>query len=1083
MSINEWVGGASARRMEVTVYVGEAGIGRVYYLNLNGKIVTYEVPATALSNDYNGYIDPAVRGLAAAIVSAAKNSTAIGSLSAVVNEGENSEAVSLTISGDSDGTPFTYDVGSGVVAETRELVRGVVGRNMRQTLALPGSPSGGTFTLTALGATTGAIAYNASAATVKTALEGLFVAGNVDVTGSAGGPWNVETKGIYARRDVDTVPVAGGSDLTGLITINATSVTQSSYGIVSRTITRGFGRKNERQILRAIGTFTAGKIKIGFPTSPAMAAVAYNANAATVESALEALADIGTGNVSVSGDFVTGMVIDFVEGLGGTPLDLLVAHSGTGGDTLTGGGLLDIIRTVEGGQTWGAGQNAVSPVKFVVAYSSPTNVASTIGGYVKDPLTGKKTPVVWSSTDTPEQIQAILGGMSGWAETDWYVSPQTNGVEISLIGPRASYSWSSEATASSSDGLFVVQRGATVSSVADVATTSTTTWQVSWRGFSGNVTLTGPSVTNPSAGASFTFAVADSITSIQSAINTASVALTVSEVTAGSGTGAGRVLKFVFKTLPGQSPHEPKALTGTLGSNSSTLVEVYRTKAGDVGTSTITELSYLGFPNGGTVTLVGPDGGTPTLTVGSEQTGLDAEYGAGNATVVRRDAATGAILVEWSGQPYRGLPLEPFTLTSQSLTGTMGISRVLERSRQDVLEEQEVDIANASGGTFTLTYSGQTTAGISPNATGAQVQTALEALSNLAPGDVLVYGDAGGPWRIVFLPTIGVASLITISSGSLTSDGDSTITSTLSQTATGPAHFMDDANWSLGRAPITGDTLVFRNSALSCLYDIEQPQITPARVTVYGSYTGAIGLPDYFDTDAVTLPKTLTLGTAGAGVLYLDIGVGAGDGPSLLRINTGGKQTEVASFLAGTSQDGSSIFHWEGTHASNKVKCYRGSMSIAEDGTAATVSELTVGWMDDRDASAKVIVGPNVTLSNVIQTGSNATIYCATTSIKQSGGKLRLDGTGAHTAIQIDGGTCEYCSSGTLGTATVASDGLLTFAGDMAPKTVTNEIDVYGDTADVNDENQVVSNLRIKYHRTSRSPNLGSNYQITRTLL
>ena len=68
MSINEWVGGASARRMEVTVYVGEAGIGRVYYLNLNGKIVTYEVPATALSNDYNGYIDPAVREIGRAHV-------------------------------------------------------------------------------------------------------------------------------------------------------------------------------------------------------------------------------------------------------------------------------------------------------------------------------------------------------------------------------------------------------------------------------------------------------------------------------------------------------------------------------------------------------------------------------------------------------------------------------------------------------------------------------------------------------------------------------------------------------------------------------------------------------------------------------------------------------------------------------------------------------------------------------------------------------------------------------------------------------------------------------------------------------
>jgi hypothetical protein len=47
-----------------------------------------------------------------------------------------------------------------------------------------------------------------------------------------------------------------------------------------------------------------------------------------------------------------------------------------------------------------------------------------------------------------------------------------------------------------------------------------------------------------------------------------------------------------------------------------------------------------------------------------------------------------------------------------------------------------------TGGTYTLTFSGQTTAGIPYNATAAQVKTALEALSNINPGDVVV---GGGP--------------------------------------------------------------------------------------------------------------------------------------------------------------------------------------------------------------------------------------------------------------------------------------------------------------------------------------------------
>jgi hypothetical protein len=55
---------------------------------------------------------------------------------------------------------------------------------------------------------------------------------------------------------------------------------------------------------------------------------------------------------------------------------------------------------------------------------------------------------------------------------------------------------------------------------------------------------------------------------------------------------------------------------------------------------------------------------------------------------------------------------------------------------------------------FTLTYSGQTTASIAAAATAAQVQSALEALSNIAPGDVTVTGSAGGPYTVTFGGTL-----------------------------------------------------------------------------------------------------------------------------------------------------------------------------------------------------------------------------------------------------------------------------------------------------------------------------------------
>ncbi|MDX3044107.1 hypothetical protein PV383_44145 [Streptomyces caniscabiei] len=58
-------------------------------------------------------------------------------------------------------------------------------------------------------------------------------------------------------------------------------------------------------------------------------------------------------------------------------------------------------------------------------------------------------------------------------------------------------------------------------------------------------------------------------------------------------------------------------------------------------------------------------------------------------------------------------------------------------------EVQQVAITGSpTGGTYTLTLSGQTTAGIAYNATASAVQSALEALSNVEVGDVVC---AGGP--------------------------------------------------------------------------------------------------------------------------------------------------------------------------------------------------------------------------------------------------------------------------------------------------------------------------------------------------
>lgn len=68
-------------------------------------------------------------------------------------------------------------------------------------------------------------------------------------------------------------------------------------------------------------------------------------------------------------------------------------------------------------------------------------------------------------------------------------------------------------------------------------------------------------------------------------------------------------------------------------------------------------------------------------------------------------------------------------------------------------EVQTVTITGTpTGGNWNLTFDGQTTATVAYNAAAAAVQSALEALSNIAPGDVVVTGGPGPgtPYTVTF---------------------------------------------------------------------------------------------------------------------------------------------------------------------------------------------------------------------------------------------------------------------------------------------------------------------------------------------
>lgn len=188
-----------------------------------------------------------------------------------------------------------------------------------------------------------------------------------------------------------------------------------------------------------------------------------------------------------------------------------------------------------------------------------------------------------------------------------------------------------------------------------------------------------------------------------------------------------------------------------------------------------------------------PSGGTFTLTFNGQTTAAityvngDPASTASNiltALVALSNIAPGDVVVEAINQTeyqvtfegiYLGTDVPLMTVDYTNLLGgdaSLTVTTV-QNGTTPIDEVQTLSLPSGpTGGTFTLTYEGQTTAPIAYNANSATVQAALVALSNLAPGDVVCSGGAlpGTSVVITFGGTLAGTnvSLITGNGASLT---------------------------------------------------------------------------------------------------------------------------------------------------------------------------------------------------------------------------------------------------------------------------------------------------------------------------
>jgi trimeric autotransporter adhesin len=145
---------------------------------------------------------------------------------------------------------------------------------------------------------------------------GTFGGGSSSIVGSIAtelyqGRWSVMVTGTSEGAPLDV-------DLTGSDPV--------SSGISIVRLQAGRAAQNEIQRIKFPGTPSSGTWFVRFRNS-ITSALAYNITNANLQTALEGLASIGSGNVTVSGSYTAGYLVTFQGTLAATDVDLISAYS------------------------------------------------------------------------------------------------------------------------------------------------------------------------------------------------------------------------------------------------------------------------------------------------------------------------------------------------------------------------------------------------------------------------------------------------------------------------------------------------------------------------------------------------------------------------------------------------------------------------------------------------------------------------------------------------------------------------------------------------------------------------------------
>jgi flagellar hook-associated protein 2 len=203
---------------------------------------------------------------------------------------------------------------------------------------------------------------------------------------------------------------------------------------------------------------------------------------------------------------------------------------------------------------------------------------------------------------------------------------------------------------------------------------------------------------------------------------------------------------------------------------------------------------------------------------------LDYDVGDGNTELIppMMDVST-----EGGGTPTI-TPLGSFSQTQSAQSSNIKIDGY---PSTETPEEQRLTLGSvatyAEGAHFHLTYNGQTTEEIAYNASTGVIQAALEALSNVDEGDIVVEGDrldqsSTGYTSFKFLSPAGDVQMISIDASELTFSDPEAETATFAETVKGSNGYIERNSNSISDA-LSGVTLN--------LHDVTETN-TPVKITI-----------------------------------------------------------------------------------------------------------------------------------------------------------------------------------------------------------------------------------------------------------